>query len=110
MVRIMEIKDVSKNVANIGSEVLDLSTKVMAPKQTPDQSIAVTTAMKSGELNSIEAFVDGSVPFNSDKVSALKSLIYAGQFKIQPGVVATGMILTAQLLIVTNLTYPSNAA
>ncbi len=60
---------------------------------------SVTLSPLSAQLQSLEANVAASEAFDAEKVEAIKSAIASGQFNIDSGKVADGLIATVKDLL-----------
>lgn len=78
--------------ANVGKKA-EKSFSAMSAKES------VTLSPLSAQLQSLEANVAASEAFDAEKVEAIKSAIASGQFKIDSGKVADGLIATVKDLL-----------
>lgn len=89
---------------------LDLTTEkvgVKSGKKTEQtnanvaSSESVTLSTLSSQLQSLEAKVSNAEVFDAEKVDAIKSAIASGQFKVDSGKVADGLIASVKDLLNT---------
>lgn len=71
---------------------------------------AVTHASKSAKLKTIQKMAGAAAPFDASKVSAIKSAVDAGSFKVNAGIVADGLIASTKDMLSGVLGKPQNAA
>jgi flagellar biosynthesis anti-sigma factor FlgM len=103
----MEIKGTLKTLGMADTEKSAAKTSAAEPVQ---QQASSTSASKSAELKTIEALIGSSVPFDAAKVAALKLSISSGDYKINPGDAADGLILSVQDFLTTDLVATQKAA
>lgn len=100
MMNIMEIKDTLKTIVPADSEKLVLKTNILTHL---GKNPAATIISKSVELKAIETLVSIGSPFDIAKVAAIKLSVDAGDYKINPGDAADGLILSVQDFLTTDL-------
>jgi negative regulator of flagellin synthesis FlgM len=75
------------------------ATAAAKPASTPAQSDSV---LLSPQYQALAKSVANSNSFNADKVASIKASIAKGEFTVDPGKIADGVIATAQDLISAN--------
>lgn len=73
-----------------------------APKTEQSASEKVTLSTRSSELQSIETKTVSEEAYDASKVEAIKRAILDGQFKIDSGKVADGLINTVKDLLTSS--------
>lgn len=107
----MEIKNTtaataSATIANVRNETRMSNA---AATTAAASHASVTTTSKSSEMKMIESVASASAPFDAKKVAELKKLVDTGNYKIIPGDVADGLILSAQDMVNTMISMMKNA-
>jgi flagellar biosynthesis anti-sigma factor FlgM len=105
----MKINDVINNTSAATPVVADVSVNQTQASSNALQAnaaavVAVGEAVvtsKSSALQSIEATKGSSASFDVDKVAALKAAIEKNDYKIVPGDIADGLILSARDFLAT---------
>lgn len=104
----MKINDSIKNKLDTGIDTLGAdkagakragTSGVAEGKTTTTASESVTLSPMSVQLQAIAAEVSTSGVFDAEKVSAIKSAIESGQFKVNSEKVADGLIDTVKDLL-----------
>ncbi|HQN64435.1 MAG TPA: flagellar biosynthesis anti-sigma factor FlgM [Methylophilus sp.] len=102
----MKINDPIKKSMGLETERLGSNASKKAEKSvaTTKSSESVTLSPLSAQLQSLEANVAAAEVFDAGKVEAIKSAIANGQFKVDSGKVADGLISTVKDLLSTQKT------
>jgi negative regulator of flagellin synthesis FlgM len=90
----MKINDSIKQTVDLTADKVGVKSGKKA-EQTSTSAPAtesVTLSSLSSQLQSLEAKVSGTEVFDAEKVDAIKSAIASGQFKVDSGKVADGLI------------------
>lgn len=98
----MKINDPIKKSIGLETEKLGNANADKKAERTVAAAPAkesVTLSPLSAQLQSLEASVAASEAFDTEKVEAIKSAIASGQFKIDSGKVADGLIATVKDLL-----------
>ncbi len=99
----MKINDPIKNSMGLETERIGTGSSKKAEKSvaTAKSKESVTLSPLSAQLQSLESTVASSEAFDAEKVEAIKSAIASGQFKVDSGKVADGLISTVKDLLST---------
>lgn len=106
----MKSKEISMKINDSIKPAVDLTTDKVGVKSgkkaeqaststTPTESVTLSTL--SSQLQSLEAKVASTEVFDAEKVDAIKSAISSGQFKVDSGKVADGLIASVKDLLNT---------
>jgi flagellar biosynthesis anti-sigma factor FlgM len=117
----MKINDVINNTSAATPVVADTSLgQTQASANNSPSKVAALASIgeavvtsKSSALQSIEATKGSSASFDVDKVAALKAAIEKNDYKIVPGDISDGLILSARDFLATlesSASQPSNPA
>jgi negative regulator of flagellin synthesis FlgM len=104
----MKINDSIKHPIDVATDKLGVNSgnkSGQANTSTPSASTeSVTLSTLSSQLKSLEAKVANTEVFDAGKVDAIKTAISSGQFKVDSGKVADGLISSVQELLNTQKT------
>ena len=104
----MKINDSIKQPIDVATDKLGVNSgkkSGQANTSTPSASAeSVTLSTLSSQLKSLEAKVANTEVFDAGKVDAIKTAISSGQFKVDSGKVADGLISSVQELLNTQKT------
>ena len=99
----MKINDSIKQSVDLTTEKLGVKSD-KKPEQASTSAAStesVTLSTLSSQLKSLEAKVANTEVFDAEKVDAIKSAISSGQFKVDSGKVADGLISSVKDLLNT---------
>ncbi len=91
-------KAIGLETEKLGSGAGKKTEKTVAATKSIDSG-SVTLSPLSAQLQSLEANVATTQAFDAEKVDAIKSAIASGQFKVDSGKVADGLIATVKDLL-----------
>jgi negative regulator of flagellin synthesis FlgM len=99
----MKINDIIKKSTGLDTEKLSTNSGKKAEKSSvsPKAADSVTLSPLSAQLQTLEAKVSTDEVFDAEKVDAIKTAIANGQFKVDSGKVADGLIATVKDLLST---------
>ncbi len=101
----MKINDSIKQPVDLTASKLGDNAGKKAGKATSGASTSsadsVTLSTLSSQMKSLEAKVASAEVFDAEKVDAIKSAISSGQFQVDSGKVADGLIATVRDLLST---------
>jgi negative regulator of flagellin synthesis FlgM len=106
----MKINDSIKHPIDVATDKLGVNSgkkSEQANTSTPSASTStesVTLSTLSSQMKSLEAKVANTELFDAGKVDAIKTAISSGQFKVDSGKVADGLISSVQELLNTQKT------
>jgi negative regulator of flagellin synthesis FlgM len=97
----MKINDSIKTPLGFSNEKVDANTSKKTDAASVDSSTSesVTLSPLASQLKSLEAKVAADNVYDSDKVDSIKSAISSGQFSVDSGKVADGLIQTVKDLL-----------
>ncbi len=97
----MKINDSIKTPLGFSNEKVDANSSKKTDTTSVDSSTSesVTLSPLASQLKSLEAKVAADNVFDSDKVDSIKSAISSGQFAVDSGKVADGLIQTVKDLL-----------
>ena len=100
----MKIDDSLKKTAGVATGNVDTKTVKNGSAAKAEQSTVekVTLSSQSSELQSLQTKAADGDAFDAKKVEAIKSAILGGNFKIDSGKVADGLINTVKDLLTHN--------
>lgn len=99
----MKINDSIKQPVDLATEKLGVKSgkKTEQASTSAAATESVTLSTLSSQLKSLEAKVASTEVFDVEKVDAIKSAISSGQFTVDSGKVADGLISSVQDLLNT---------
>lgn len=99
----MKINDSMKQHLDLTTEKVGVKSgkKTEQTNANVASSESVTLSTLSSQLQSLEAKVSNAEVFDAEKVDAIKSAIASGQFKVDSGKVADGLIASVKDLLNT---------
>ncbi|MCB4812327.1 flagellar biosynthesis anti-sigma factor FlgM [Methylovorus menthalis] len=98
----MKINDSIQKTTGLVTEKIDSGTAKKTPASTAGGATAtesVTLSPLSSQLQSLEARIATQTVYDTDKVDAIKTAITNGQFQVDSGKVADGLIETVKDLL-----------
>ncbi len=98
----MKIEDLKNAPPNLRTDNADSKKQAAStPKSNTasGQSEVVTISSAANQIKSLEALIAADEPFDADKVSAIKTAIANGEFKVDAEKVASGLISTVKDLL-----------
>ena len=98
----MKIEDLKNSPPNLRTDNADVKKQAGSAAKShaaSGQSEVVTISSAANQIKSLEALIAADEPFNAEKVSAIKTAIANGEFKVDAEKVASGLISTVKDLI-----------
>lgn len=97
--KIEDLKNAPPSLRTDNADAKKQATNVGKNNASNGQSEVVTISSAANQIKSLEALIAAEEPFDAEKVSAIKTAITNGDFKVDSEKVASGLITTVKDLL-----------